>query len=340
MEAVLLEIGDAHVELLTPIQPDSGVAKFLERNGPGMHHVAYRTDDIDAALERLRAARAAADRRAAAHRHPRAAAWRSCTPSPPAGCSPRSCNRRKEPLMATSDRMDVGFQGGQVLAVRAPQRRLRRAREGARRRQGQALAHARDRRLGDPRRPLAGRLRPARAAATRRSASSRRSVLRARWTWRCCACCGPAATRPRPSGRCWPSPAPASTACSGSLVAVAGAVARPAPRAPLYLRAVRVVVLAYLTNIAMKYVVRRAPAAAGGAARRCRRRSPACPTRRRTPPRRSPPRAALSRRAARARRCTPAPARWRCRASTWACTTRPTSRPAPLLGTAMAELIP
>ncbi len=56
VEAVLLEIGDAHVELLTPIQPDSGVAKFLERNGPGMHHVAYRSDDIDATLERLREA--------------------------------------------------------------------------------------------------------------------------------------------------------------------------------------------------------------------------------------------------------------------------------------------
>jgi methylmalonyl-CoA/ethylmalonyl-CoA epimerase len=54
VEAVLLEIGGAHVELLSPIQPDAGVAKFLEKNGPGMHHVAYRTDDIDAALERLR----------------------------------------------------------------------------------------------------------------------------------------------------------------------------------------------------------------------------------------------------------------------------------------------
>lgn len=56
VEAALLEIGDAHVELLTPIQPDSGVAKFLERNGPGVHHVAYRTGDIDATLEQLRAA--------------------------------------------------------------------------------------------------------------------------------------------------------------------------------------------------------------------------------------------------------------------------------------------
>jgi len=53
VEAALLEIGDAHVELLTPIQSDSAVARFLERNGPGMHHVAYRTADIDAALEQM-----------------------------------------------------------------------------------------------------------------------------------------------------------------------------------------------------------------------------------------------------------------------------------------------
>ena len=53
VEAALLEIGDAHVELLTPIQSDSAVARFLEKNGPGMHHVAYRTADIDAELERM-----------------------------------------------------------------------------------------------------------------------------------------------------------------------------------------------------------------------------------------------------------------------------------------------
>ena len=56
VEAVLLEIGGAHVELLTPVREDAAVARFLERNGPGMHHVAYRTDDIEAALGRLREA--------------------------------------------------------------------------------------------------------------------------------------------------------------------------------------------------------------------------------------------------------------------------------------------
>ena len=55
VEAVLLEIGDAHVELLMPTGADSGVARFLERNGPGMHHVAYRTDDIEKALAALSA---------------------------------------------------------------------------------------------------------------------------------------------------------------------------------------------------------------------------------------------------------------------------------------------
>lgn len=56
VEAVLLEVGDGHVELLRPLSPDTGVGKFLERNGPGLHHVAYATEDIDAALEAVRAA--------------------------------------------------------------------------------------------------------------------------------------------------------------------------------------------------------------------------------------------------------------------------------------------
>ncbi|NLT06806.1 MAG: methylmalonyl-CoA epimerase [Solirubrobacterales bacterium] len=53
VHAVLLEIGDAHIELIAPIGPETGVARFIERNGPGMHHVAYRTDDIDDTLRRL-----------------------------------------------------------------------------------------------------------------------------------------------------------------------------------------------------------------------------------------------------------------------------------------------
>jgi methylmalonyl-CoA/ethylmalonyl-CoA epimerase len=56
VEAVLLDVGDGHVELLRPLGPETAVGKFLARNGPGLHHVAYAVDDIDATLERLAAA--------------------------------------------------------------------------------------------------------------------------------------------------------------------------------------------------------------------------------------------------------------------------------------------
>jgi methylmalonyl-CoA/ethylmalonyl-CoA epimerase len=56
VEAVLLDVGDGHVELLAPLGPDTPVGKFLAKNGTGLHHVAYAVDDIGAALERIAAA--------------------------------------------------------------------------------------------------------------------------------------------------------------------------------------------------------------------------------------------------------------------------------------------
>ena len=56
VEAVLLGIGESHVELLRPLDPDTAVGRFLARNGPGLHHVAYGTDDIESALDQVRAA--------------------------------------------------------------------------------------------------------------------------------------------------------------------------------------------------------------------------------------------------------------------------------------------
>jgi methylmalonyl-CoA/ethylmalonyl-CoA epimerase len=53
VEAVLLDIGDGHIELLAPLGPDTPVGRFVARNGPGIHHVAYRVEDIDAALQKL-----------------------------------------------------------------------------------------------------------------------------------------------------------------------------------------------------------------------------------------------------------------------------------------------
>jgi methylmalonyl-CoA epimerase len=56
VEAVLLDVGESHVELLKPLGPDSAVGKYLASNGPGLHHVAYAVDDIDATLEKIAAA--------------------------------------------------------------------------------------------------------------------------------------------------------------------------------------------------------------------------------------------------------------------------------------------
>ena len=54
VEAVLLDVGDAHVELLKPLDPDTPVGRFLAKRGPGLHHVAYAVRDIDGTLARLR----------------------------------------------------------------------------------------------------------------------------------------------------------------------------------------------------------------------------------------------------------------------------------------------
>ena len=56
VEAALLDVGESHVELLAPLSPDTPVGRFLEQRGPGLHHVAYRVDDVAAALDELRAA--------------------------------------------------------------------------------------------------------------------------------------------------------------------------------------------------------------------------------------------------------------------------------------------
>jgi methylmalonyl-CoA/ethylmalonyl-CoA epimerase len=56
VEAVLLDVGENHVELLAPLGADTPVGKFLARQGPGLHHVAYQVSDIDATLDALKQA--------------------------------------------------------------------------------------------------------------------------------------------------------------------------------------------------------------------------------------------------------------------------------------------
>jgi methylmalonyl-CoA epimerase len=54
VEAVLLDVGEGHVELLRPLSEESPVGRFLARRGPGLHHVAYQVDDVQATLTALR----------------------------------------------------------------------------------------------------------------------------------------------------------------------------------------------------------------------------------------------------------------------------------------------
>lgn len=53
VRVAMLQVGESKIELLEPTSPDSPVAKFLEKNGPGVHHVAYEVADIEAAIARL-----------------------------------------------------------------------------------------------------------------------------------------------------------------------------------------------------------------------------------------------------------------------------------------------
>jgi methylmalonyl-CoA epimerase len=56
VDAALLDVGDGHVELLEPLHPDTAIGKFLDRHGPGLHHVAYRVESVEETLAACRAA--------------------------------------------------------------------------------------------------------------------------------------------------------------------------------------------------------------------------------------------------------------------------------------------
>lgn len=77
-----LSVGDSHIELVRPTTSDSGLARYLAKCGPGMHHVCLEVPDLDGALDRLKAggfrlidetARVRSDGRRYAFIHPEAA---------------------------------------------------------------------------------------------------------------------------------------------------------------------------------------------------------------------------------------------------------------------------
>jgi len=55
VRVAMLQVGESKIELLEPTSDDSPVAKFIEKNGPGIHHLAYEVADIEAAIAKLMA---------------------------------------------------------------------------------------------------------------------------------------------------------------------------------------------------------------------------------------------------------------------------------------------
>lgn len=54
-EVAFMPVHGSEIELVRPTTPDSGIARYLEKRGPGMHHLCLEVEDIDSALEHLRA---------------------------------------------------------------------------------------------------------------------------------------------------------------------------------------------------------------------------------------------------------------------------------------------
>jgi len=55
VKACLIKLGDTEIELIEPIDPEGGVAKFIERKGEGLHHICLEVDNVDADLKSLAA---------------------------------------------------------------------------------------------------------------------------------------------------------------------------------------------------------------------------------------------------------------------------------------------
>ena len=54
VKTAFFAVGEVHIELLEPTSEESAIAKFLAKNGEGIHHVAYRTDDIEGQIRQAR----------------------------------------------------------------------------------------------------------------------------------------------------------------------------------------------------------------------------------------------------------------------------------------------
>lgn len=55
VRVAMLQVGESKIELLEPTSPESPIARFMEKNGGGIHHVAYEVGDLEAAIAKLKA---------------------------------------------------------------------------------------------------------------------------------------------------------------------------------------------------------------------------------------------------------------------------------------------
>lgn len=56
VDVAFLPVGDSKIELLQPVDNESGVARYLEKRGSGMHHICFEVDNIEATLQKLKLA--------------------------------------------------------------------------------------------------------------------------------------------------------------------------------------------------------------------------------------------------------------------------------------------
>jgi len=56
VKVAFIKVGESNIELLEPTSPESPIAKFLEKKGEGIHHIAYRVENVQEALDTLKAA--------------------------------------------------------------------------------------------------------------------------------------------------------------------------------------------------------------------------------------------------------------------------------------------
>lgn len=54
VKVAMFRAGEVRIELLEPTDPDSPIARFIDKRGQGIHHIAYEVDDLDAALDEMK----------------------------------------------------------------------------------------------------------------------------------------------------------------------------------------------------------------------------------------------------------------------------------------------